>query len=70
MFRKPGEPPTSGTSKIATGEPAHDNGQIGEWPRKRLVEMDRQFRERMEPAFLRGTESRDSAVGLDAITDR
>jgi hypothetical protein len=39
-------------------------------PRKRLVEMDRQFRERIEPAFLRGTESRDSAVGLDAITDR
>jgi hypothetical protein len=44
MYRKSGEPPTSGTSKIANAEPAPDDGQIGEWPRKRLVEMDKRFR--------------------------
>jgi hypothetical protein len=60
MFRKPGEPPTSGHSKIATGEPAPDDGQIGEWPRKRLVEMDRKRRTR---AFRRGAELRESAIG-------
>jgi len=43
MYRKHGEPPTSGTSKIANAEPAPDDGQIGEWPRKRLVEMDKRF---------------------------
>jgi hypothetical protein len=36
MYRKPDEPPTTGTSKIANAEPASDDGQEGGWPRERL----------------------------------
>ena len=58
MYRKHGEPPTNGSSKIANAEPAHDDGQVGAWPRKRLVEMDKRFRQRVERAFAHGTETR------------
>ncbi len=51
MYRKRGEPPTSGTSKLATGEPAPDDGQEGGWTRQQLRKMDQKFRQRVERAF-------------------
>jgi hypothetical protein len=42
-------------STIDDAEPA--DAQYGDWPRERLVEMDQRFRERLERALRRGTES-------------
>jgi hypothetical protein len=55
MYRKPGVPPTGG-SKIANAEPRRDDGQHGEWTRKRLIKMDERFRERVERALRHGDE--------------
>jgi hypothetical protein len=38
----------------------------GGWPRDRLIEMDRQFRERVERAFRDGTERRHSVASNGA----
>jgi len=53
---KRGEPPASGRSKIATGEPARADEQEGGWWRRQLCEMDRRFRERLERAVAAGDE--------------
>jgi hypothetical protein len=50
------ELPASGRSKIATGEPAHTDGQEGGWSRERLVEMDRAFCRRVERSIAAGDE--------------
>jgi hypothetical protein len=50
------EPPASGRSKIATGEPARADGQEGGWSRERLVKMDRAFRQRVERSIAAGDE--------------
>jgi hypothetical protein len=47
--------PLRHNSHVGDAEPS--DGQYGEWPRKTLVEMDRQFRERVEHAFRHGAET-------------
>jgi hypothetical protein len=49
--------------KSHVDEPTAADGQDGEWPRKRLVEMDQKFRERVERALRRGHETRQGAIG-------
>jgi hypothetical protein len=61
MYRKPGAP-LDGRSKLANGEPEHDGGQEGGWPRKRLIEMNREFAKRMERAIKLATEIRQAAA--------
>jgi hypothetical protein len=51
MCRKPGDPLTSGASKIANSTSEPDDGQNGGWPRERLLAMDRRFVERVERAI-------------------
>jgi hypothetical protein len=64
MYRKEGEPPIRGTSKIANGEPAHDDGQAGGWSRKQLLRMDEEFRERVERALRLRDETPKGAGGV------
>ena len=63
MYRRRGEPPTNGASKIASGPPEPGDGQEGGWPRERLIAMDSDFVERVERAFETGSERRESAGG-------
>jgi hypothetical protein len=55
--------------KSHVDEPTAADGQDGEWPRKRLVEMDRHFCEWVEHAIERGRESREGAAGIP-LADR
>jgi len=64
MYRKPGDPLTSGASKIANSTSEPDDGQNGGWPRERLLAMDRRFVERVERAIAVGDESPQGAAGL------
>jgi len=50
-------------SHISDFEPG--DGQAGDWPRERLVEMDQRFRERLERAFRQRLESRAAAASKE-----
>jgi len=56
MYRRRGEPPTNGASKIASGPPEPGDGQEGGWPRERLIAMDAEFCEPLARAIASGEE--------------
>jgi hypothetical protein len=58
---QPSSQPTARRLRIGSPEPGDE--QEGAWPRSRLIAMDQRFRERVQRAIARGTESRESAIG-------
>jgi hypothetical protein len=52
-----------------TGEPEPAD-RCSPWSTERLLRMDQKFRERMERAFDRGSESRAAAAGIPLATAR
>jgi hypothetical protein len=61
MYRKRGDPPTNGASKIANAPIEPGDQQVGEWSRERLVRMNARFVECVERAIATGSESKRAA---------